>query len=226
MKIKKIISIVRKYELYFPWHFVRFCYYNYHVVNRKCGRFLLFSSQCNFDLHDSATINLFQDVEFGWCNMKRTSLETALCMGKNSKIQFGGGGKNIKQLQIGYGSYIQVGQNASLMIGDSFVNREVKIICNQSITIGDECIIAMGTVIRDNDGGTHKILSDDYVNSKPIVIHNHVWIGENVMILKGVTIGEGAVVGANSLVTKDVPPHCLSIGSPAKVVRENIFWEV
>ena len=46
------------------------------------------------------------------------------------------------------------------------------------------------------------------------------------MILKGVTIGEGAVVGANSLVTKDVPPHCLSIGSPAKVVRENIFWEV
>lgn len=136
------------------------------------------------------------------------------------------GGENIKQLQIGYGSYIQVGQNASLMIGDSFVNREVKIICNLSITIGDECIIAMGTVIRDNDGGTHKILSDDYVNSKPIVIHNHVWIGENVMILKGVTIGEGAVVGANSLVTKDVPPHCLAIGSPAKVVRENIFWEV
>lgn len=112
------------------------------------------------------------------------------------------GGKNIKQIQIGYGSYIQVGQNASLMIGDSFVNREVKIICNQSITIGDECIIAMGTVIRDNDGGAHKILSDDYVNSKPIVIHNHVWIGENVMILKGVTIGEGAVVGANLLVQK------------------------
>lgn len=137
-----------------------------------------------------------------------------------------GGGENFKQLQIGYGSYILVGQNASLMIGDSFVNREVKIICNQSITIGDECIIAMGTVIRDNDGGTHKILSDDYVNSKPIVIHNHVWIGENVMILKGVTIGEGAVVGANSLVTKDVPPRCLAIGSPAKVVRENIFWEV
>ena len=225
MKIKKIISIVRKYKLYFPWRFVRFCYYNYHVVNRKCGRFLLFSSQCNFDLHNSATINIFQEVEFGRCNMKRTSLETALCMGKNSKIQLGGG-KNIKQLQIGYGSYIQVGQNASLMIGDSFVNREVKIICNQSITIGDECIIAMGTVIRDNDGGTHKILSDDYVNSKPIVINNHVWIGENVMILKGVTIGEGAAVGANSLVIKDVPPHCLSIGSPAKVVRENIFWEV
>lgn len=91
MKIKKIISIVRKHKLYFPWRFVRFCYYNYHVVNRKCGRFLLFSSQCIFDLHNSATINLFQEVEFGWCNMKRTSLETALCMGKNSKIQFGGG---------------------------------------------------------------------------------------------------------------------------------------
>lgn len=110
---------------------------------------------------------------------EKNKFRDSLMHGEKFKNPIRGWGKNIKQLQIGYGSYIQVGQNASLMIGDSFVNREVKIICNQSITIGDECIIAMGTVIRDNDGGTHKILSDDYVNTKPIVIHNHVWIGEN-----------------------------------------------
>ena len=225
MKIKKIIRIVQKYKLYNPFHFVRFCHYNLLVVNRNKGKYLLFSSYSIFDLHNTATINLSQEGDFGWGNMKKSSLETALCMAKNSNLQLGGG-KNIKQVQIGYGSYIQVGQNASLMIGDSFVNREVKIICNQSITIGDECIIAMGTVIRDNDGGTHRILSDDYINSKPIVIQDHVWIGENVMVLKGVTIGEGAVIGANSVVTKDIPPHCLAIGSPAKVIRENISWEV
>lgn len=225
MNVKKFIRIVLKYKLYIPIRFVRFCHYNFHVVNRVEGKYMLLSSHSIFDLHDTATINLSQEVDFGWCNMKKSRLETALCMAKRSMLQFGGG-KNIKQIQIGYGSYIQVGSNACLKIGDSFVNREVKIICNQSITIGDECIIAMGTVIRDNDGGTHRFLSDDYINSKPIVIQNHVWIGENVMVLKGVTIGEGSVVGANSLVTKDIPPHCLAIGSPAKVVRENISWEV
>ena len=126
---------------------------------------------------------------------------------------------------MGYGSYIQVGSNATLRIGNTFINREVKIICNKSITIGDGCIVAMGTVIRDNDGGNHKILAEGYENAKPVTIGNHVWLGENVMVLKGVTIGEGAIVAASSLVTKDVPAHTLVAGSPAKVIRENVEWK-
>lgn len=136
------------------------------------------------------------------------------------------GGGNSKALElVGYGSYIQIGNNATLKIGNSFINREVKIICNKSITIGDGCIIAMGTVIRDNDGGNHQIIAESYQNQKPIVISSHVWIGENSMILKGVTIGEGAVIAASSLVTKDVPPHCMAAGSPAKIIKENVYWK-
>lgn len=62
-------------------------------------------------------------------------------------------------------------------------------------------------------------------NAKPITIRNHVWLGENVMILKGVTIGEGAIVAASSLVLKDVPPHTLVAGSPAKVIKDNVSWK-
>lgn len=142
--------------------------------------------------------------------------------GKKSMLILGGGSK---LMLIGYGSYIQIGEQAILEIGDSFINREVKIVCNNHIKIGDGCIIAMGTVIRDNDGGNHKIKSSNYVNNKPVVIGNHVWLGENVMILKGVTIGEGCVIAAGSLVTKDIPSRCLAMGVPAKVVRENIEWE-
>lgn len=144
-------------------------------------------------------------------------------MGVNSHVHFNGKGRGI--MSIGYGSYIHVGACAYLQIGNSFINREVKIICNKRITIGNGCVIAMGTVIRDNDGGNHKILSPDYINCKPVTIGNHVWIGENVMILKGVTIGDGAIIAAGSLVTKDIPPHCLAMGSPAKVVRENVEWQ-
>ncbi len=101
----------------------------------------------------------------------------------------------------------------------------MKIICNKKVTIGDGCIIATGTVIRDNDGGTHKIIVGGCENAKPVHIGNHVWIGENTMILKGVTIGDDAVIAAGSLVTKDIPPHCLAAGHPAKVIRENVEWE-
>ncbi len=175
-------------------------------------------------LEKTAQIELHNNVIFGWCNMRRSRLETALYMAKNSKLTIGGG-KNNGHTKIGYGSYIQIGDNAELHIGDSFINREVKIICNKKIEIGDGCIIAMGTVIRDNDGSHHRILSPDYANARPVKIGNHVWLGENSMVLKGVVIGDGAIVAASSVVTKDVPPHCLVAGAPAKIVRENVEWE-
>ena len=225
MRNTNMIDLVFKYKLWHPSQAIRMLYYNFKRINRITGKvFFVLAKHTVLDLDKTAQIELRSSVVFGWCNMKHSRLETALCMAKNSKIFFGGG-KNNGQIRIGYGSYIQVGTNAELSIGDSFVNREVKIICNNKMTIGDGCIIAMGTVIRDNDGGNHRILSLNYNNAKPVKIGNHVWIGENSVILKGVTIGDGAVIAASSLVTKDVPPHCLVAGSPAKVIRENIEWE-
>lgn len=64
-----------------------------------------------------------------------------------------------------------------------------------------------------------------YINRKSVMIGDHVWIGENCMILKGVSIGAGSVIAAGSLVTKDIPARSLAMGRPAKVVRENIEWE-
>jgi galactoside O-acetyltransferase len=60
----------------------------------------------------------------------------------------------------------------------------------------------------------------EVVNSKPIHIQSHAWIGMNVIILKGVTIGEGAIVGAGSVVTKDVPSWTIVGGNPAKVIKQ------
>ena len=54
---------------------------------------------------------------------------------------------------------------------------------------------------------------------QPVTIGDYAWIGLNCIILTGVTIGEGAIIGAGSVVTRDVPPHCLAAGSPARVLR-------
>lgn len=197
-----MIDLVFKYKLWHPSQAIRMLYYNFKRINRiKC--FLVLAKHAMLDLDRTARIELRSSVIFGWCNMGKSRLETALCMARNSKIIFGG--KNNGQIQVGYGSYIQVGENAELSIGDSFINREVKIICNKKMTIGDGCIIAMGTVIRDNDGARHRILSSDYANAKPVKIGNHVWLGENSMILKGVTIGDGAVVARHKRCSAALP---------------------
>ncbi len=93
-----------------------------------------------------------------------------------------------------------------------------------SIKVGDNCMIAEGVDIWSSD--THSVLRDGVLENEPksITIGNHVWCGKDVAILKGVTIGDNAVIGMRSLVTKDIRPGTLNVGSPAKEIRDGIEW--
>ena len=121
------------------------------------------------------------------------------------------------------GCYVSVANGAKLRIGSGFLNCNSKIACFDSITIGEDVKISEDVYIRDSDN--HEMISPGYKRSAPIVIGNHVWIGMRVTILKGVTIGDGAVIAAGAVVTKDVPPHTLWAGFPAKMIKENIEWK-
>ena len=77
-------------------------------------------------------------------------------------------------------------------------------------------------LIRDSDN--HTIIGGKE-KTAPIKIGNHVWIGARATILKGVKIGDGAVVAAGAVVTRDVPPNTLVGGVPAKIIKENVSWE-
>ena len=74
---------------------------------------------------------------------------------------------------------------------------------------------------------THPIFDENnkLINhSKPIEISDHVWIGLHSKILKGVCVGEGAIIGMASLVTKNIMPHTLNVGAPAKCIKEGVKW--
>lgn len=107
----------------------------------------------------------------------------------------------------------------ALEIGDNvFINYGVSLSAHRHIRIGNRCQIGNWSILMDNDyhstADAHKP-SD----SAPIILEDDVWLGARVIVLKGVTIGHGAVIGAGSVVTRDVPPRSLAVGAPARVVR-------
>ncbi len=120
------------------------------------------------------------------------------------------------------GMQVVVDRDASLTLGSGYINDDVRICCFRSVTIGHEVAISESVVIRDSDN--HRIDGSREATA-PVVIGDHVWIGLRATILKGVTIGDGAVVAAGAVVTRDVPARCLVAGVPASVRRENVAWE-
>jgi acetyltransferase-like isoleucine patch superfamily enzyme len=107
-----------------------------------------------------------------------------------------------------------------------------------SVTIGNDVLIASKIFISDNNHGSYDYHNGDSPLTipiersaifKPVVIEDKVWIGESSCILPGVTIGTGSIIGALSVVTKDIPPYCIAVGSPAKIVKMYNFdsktWE-
>lgn len=124
------------------------------------------------------------------------------------------------------GSVVMIGKNT--FVGGS------KLVCAERIEIGNDVLISWGGTIVDHD--SHSLqwsercndVRDTFLGKKdwtnvrvqPVKICDRVWIGFNVSILRGVTIGEGAVIGACSVVTKDVAPYTVVAGNPARFIRE------
>lgn len=129
---------------------------------------------------------------------------------------------NVDRFWIYAGSTITVQEGAVLTLGTGYANYRCNIQCFNSISIGSDVCISEGVTIRDSDN--HYIFRDGYEMSLPISIGNHVWIGINATILKGVTIGDGAIIAAGAVVTQDVPENALVGGVPARVIRENVMW--
>jgi acetyltransferase-like isoleucine patch superfamily enzyme len=133
------------------------------------------------------------------------------------------------------GSLFDVGQRGSITLGEYVLVNGARFTCDSEITVGDHCLISWNVVFMD----TYRMPSDPEgrrrevehavlrsprrlggdAEARPIHIGNNVWIGFDSCVLPGVTIGEGSIVGARSVVTEDVPPYTVVAGNPARVIR-------
>lgn len=132
--------------------------------------------------------------------------------------------------QICIGDYVQLKpeveieavENAKIKIGArTVINKHVWIHSGSSVEIGQDCLIApyVGILATNwNYADCSKPINTQGSSSKGIVIGDDCWLGHRVSVVDGVKIGQGSVIGAGAVVTKDIPPYSIAVGVPAKVV--------
>ena len=135
------------------------------------------------------------------------------------------------RLEIGEGTLLErgvwltAGDEGVIRIGAGvFLNQGVMVAATGLVEIGDHCMAANGCMITD---GSHRFDDPDrpitwqgFDSKGPTRIGDNVWLGVNVVVTSGVTIGERCVIGANSVVTTDIPSRSIAVGAPARVIRE------
>ena len=116
-------------------------------------------------------------------------------------------------------------ENAFVNIGDNVGMSATRLWISRGITIGNNVKIGACTLLIDTD--THPIdynirrTSNEGTKTSPIKIEDDVWIGAHCIILKGVTIGARSIIGAGSVVTKDIPCDCIAVGNPCKIIKQS-----
>jgi len=184
-------------------------------------------------------VNLYKKTEGEW-----------LC------TQLGKCGKNVKINApniVGHPELIEIGDDTVILDGvrlqsypelvkkkpvikigkRCFLGFRLCILAGDDVIIGDDVLMASDITLCAHNHGINPELSIPYMSQelicKPILVGDNCWIGDKVIIVAGVSIGKGSVIGAGSVVTKDIPDHCLAVGIPAKVIKKYNFeskrWE-
>lgn len=133
--------------------------------------------------------------------------------------------KIVGNSSVGHGASIRIYPDGVVKIGNNtYIAGNANIGCASEISIGNDCAISWNVTIIDSDFHSWSLEGIKKEMTMPIIIENHVWIGNNAIILKGVTIGEGSIVGAGSVVTRSIPPHSLAAGNPARIISSSVEW--
>ena len=134
------------------------------------------------------------------------------------------------------GVMFDIGPQGRVSVGDFTLINGARIICDAEVSFGDYCLISWNTVFMDttrlptataarrNELAATALREPRRIEgvtpARPIRIGRNVWIGFDACVLPGVNIGEGSVIGARSVVAEDVPPFCVAVGNPARIIRQ------
>ena len=157
---------------------------------------------------------------------ENVSLGKNVLIGKNVVIKTTDNGKIIigNNVSIEANTYLYAQSGEIIIDENCFVGFGSQVVAKKSINIGADCLISAYSIIRDANHGTKKNIP---INAQPhnveeIIIEDDVWIGAHSVVTAGCTVGQGAVVGANAVVTKDIEPYTVVGGVPAKFIKKRV----
>lgn len=216
-KLKERIKFWKKIDIV---QFIKLNYISSQIIRKGKGKVIPYIGAI-VDLDNTAKIYIQDgDVEIGTDKLKGSKTETYIRFQKNAIWNVKSGCK------IAYGSTIEVLEDGQLNSGYFTMNSWSTLIVKKRIDLGQDVMIARRVIIFDSD--FHPIINEsgkEINSSKDIMIGNHVWIGANSVILKGVRIGESSIVAANSLITKDITNNTLvGVKSNFAILKEQIDW--
>lgn len=162
------------------------------VYGVSCGRRTSFRGRINISRYPGTKISIGSNCIF------------------NSNYRFNARG-------INHRCSIATGPNGNIEIGNWCGFSGVSIVSSCHVKLGNN--VMCGTNVMIGDRNDHEDLYPEF-KPEPVIIGNNVWIGMNVVVMKGVTIGDNVIIGANSIVTKDIPANTIAVGSPCKVIKE------
>jgi acetyltransferase-like isoleucine patch superfamily enzyme len=155
---------------------------------------------------------------------RRMALDGMLFLGPGVKLQIG------RTARVRFGRWVWIGHGSKIRchegevsIGDKTVlGQECTISAYQHVSIGEQCIVADRVMLIDFDHNVAEVerpIRLQGIYKRDVRVGNNVWIGYGAQILRGVTVGDNAIIGASAVVTKDVPANAVVAGAPAQVIR-------
>lgn len=228
-RIKNIIKAMGKqivlYAQFHPkpiWQFIKLNFFKKEVKNISLqeGRVLYVTRFCDIELHKGSTLFINGEVIIGNSVFRHTHKETRIRVLSGGKFIIDG------NWSCGDGANIEVFSTGELTIKRGpWANVNLTIICMDKILLDEFAMIGRDVTIRDNNGG-HPIGIYGSRTHMPIIIGKHAWLTSNCTIMMGVKIGDGAIIGSNTLVTTSVPANSIANGNPSKVTQKDILWRM
>lgn len=184
-------------------------FYPFELVKERVYSKILFNS-----LGYRSDIIIGRDTN--WLAGRGVTVGTGIRIGRRCRIE-----TITRHNNVDFHPKLSIGNNVS-------INDDVHIACAYNLSIGNDVLMAGKIFISDHNHGIYygetvdspeSPPSDRLLSGQDITIEDRVWLGEMVSVLPGVTIGEGSIIGANSVVSRDIPPYTIAVGAPAKPIK-------
>ena len=209
------IGKLRKIDL------IKFVKYNFFTsqVKRKKGAYIIPFKGAVLEMAQNSELVLEGTIHFGINQLQGSKAETYIRLADNSKWVCA------EEVLLFFGTFIDVHKDALLESKFFSANTGSVIVVGKHISLGHDVMMGRNIVVYDSD--FHSIPGEDGkpINfSKDVIIEDHVWLTNNVTVLKGVTMGKDSLISAMTLIRKDVPEKSLVAGIPGKVLKDDACW--